>query len=161
MAPTPTRVAVEYASEDTPSATPPPEPARRNARLGCLVVVLVPALVLTVVVWAKVSEQSAARVEREHGVRLPPSARAFVCRGDAWTGFLDRGAFSSFEVDAADLPQFLAQLRPHGSGIYFGFTDETGAVRYDCHSPTGDRLYVLVHERPDERPRIELSTDWD
>jgi hypothetical protein len=161
MMPAPIRVSVEYASADTPSAIPPPQAARGKSFLGCLVIVLIPVLVLTVIVWAKVSEQSAARIEREHGLRLPPSARAFVCRGDAWIGFLDRGAFSSFEVDAAEMPEFLAHLRPHASGIYFGFADDTGAVRYDCHSPTGDRLYVSVHERPDECARIKLSTDWD
>jgi hypothetical protein len=55
---------------------------------------------------------SAARVRREHGLELPHSARAFVCRGDAWMHlFMDSGAASAFEMDARDLPSFVAQFK--------------------------------------------------
>src|SRR3954464_499388 len=52
-----------------------------------------------------------ARAEREHGVKLPPSAAHIQCRGDGWHGVLDRGAVTMFEISSNDLPPFVAQLR--------------------------------------------------
>jgi hypothetical protein len=53
---------------------------------------------------------SRARAEREHGISLPPSAHHIQCRGDAWRGFLDRGATTIFEMSTNDLTNFVAQL---------------------------------------------------
>src|SRR5687768_3593808 len=104
---------LEYATEQTPSVPRVRSNGRRNGAIGCLVVLLVPVLLLALFVWAKVTDQSASRVEREHGLKLPPSATGFVCRGDAWIGFLDRGASSTFDVNVDELPAFLAQLTPY------------------------------------------------
>jgi hypothetical protein len=51
------------------------------------------------------------RAEHEHGLILPRSAHAIQCKGDAWHGFLDRGAATLFEMDQADLNAFVSQLR--------------------------------------------------
>lgn len=50
------------------------------------------------------------RAEREHGLRLPGTARQIQCRGDAWKGFLDRGAVALFQLPSGELPGFLGQL---------------------------------------------------
>src|SRR4051812_23850862 len=51
------------------------------------------------------------RAEREHGIVLPTSANHIQCRGDAWRGFLDRGATTMFEMTADDLSTFTARLQ--------------------------------------------------
>jgi hypothetical protein len=51
------------------------------------------------------------RAGREHGIRLPMSARSIQCRGDASRGFLDRGAATMFEMSTNDLAAFVGQLQ--------------------------------------------------
>src|SRR5215467_6485831 len=55
---------------------------------------------------------TAARVKREHGLKLPSSASGFICRGDAWMhSFMDSGAASALEMDSKDLISFTSQLK--------------------------------------------------
>lgn len=125
---------------------------------------------------------STARVKREHGVTLPPSARKLVCRGDAWMHqFMDSGAAAAFEIPASDLPGFVSQLRvresSEGSPLASAATDIFPAnrqyqidrpwisgvplKRYRCVSPTGDWLSVQIWEIDDGHVGVLLYTDWN
>jgi hypothetical protein len=116
---------------------------------------------------------SAARVRREHGLRLPSSASRFVCRGDAWMHpFIDSGAASVFEMSSDDVPNFVSQLKIID-------TQETGfpgnpqyRIRrswmsgrpmrsYRCHSPTGDELDVRIWAIDAAHVGVALYTDWN
>lgn len=57
------------------------------------------------------SGSSRFRAEHDHGISLPASARNIQCRGDAWVGFLDRGAVTLFEMASGELGSFLSQVR--------------------------------------------------
>ena len=77
------------------------------------VLILVAVCVLALIAWRIMSPVSdpRTRAEREHGIRLPASARNIQCRGDASRGVLDRGAATMFEMSTNDLTAFVAQLR--------------------------------------------------
>lgn len=64
----------------------------------------------TIFFYALVIGNSRFRTEWDHGVKLPPSARNFQCRGDAWRCFLDRDAVAVFEVESNEAKSFLATL---------------------------------------------------
>ena len=52
-----------------------------------------------------------ARLERIHGIHLPPSATNIQSHGDAWHGFLDRGEATLFEMSSSDLAGFVSGLK--------------------------------------------------
>ena len=55
---------------------------------------------------------SARRVAREHGLKVPASAHKFVCGGDAWLHpLMDSGAASAFVMESRDLAGFTSQLQ--------------------------------------------------
>lgn len=76
-----------------------------------LVICIVAGLMAAVVWWKTPPSDPRIRAEVEHGIHLPPSAANIQCRGDAWVGFLDRGASTLFEMNAGDLDGFVAQLK--------------------------------------------------
>jgi len=51
-----------------------------------------------------------AKAETGHGLSLPSSAQHIQSVGDAWRGFLDRGAVTLFEMDSGELSTFLSQI---------------------------------------------------
>jgi len=107
---------------------------------------------------------SVTRVKREHGLRIPPSASHFVCRGDAWFPFLDRAAVSTFDIAHADLGSFTNQFRvktPDSLSAAFTSAAEGCFATYYCDSPTGDFLFVSLWEIDDSRVRVRLYTDWN
>jgi hypothetical protein len=113
----------------------------------------------------------------EHGMRLPPSARHFQCRGDALTSFTDRAAITWFEISAPDLAPFLARLTPNPNAPPFG--PSLGNPEYSghrqtwvgtatlnrvvhCTSPVGDFLIVEVWDLPAGGGHlIKMYTDWN
>jgi len=120
---------------------------------------------------------SAARISREHGLKLPSSSHKFVCRGDAWMHtFMDSGAASAFEMDSRDLPAFVSQLklRDHGG---FGENDILPSnPQYQIHrpwmsgpplktyhsdSPTGDSLDLQIWRIDNRQVGVLLYTDWN
>jgi hypothetical protein len=106
---------------------------------------------------------SVARVSREHGLRVPPSASHFVCKGDAWIPILDRAAVSTFEMARADLASFTNQLRirkPDAISTAYASDDGCFATYY-CDSPTGDFLFVSLWKIDESRVRVRLYTDWN
>jgi hypothetical protein len=119
---------------------------------------------------------SARRIEREHGVKVPESGSHFVCGGDAWPPIMDRGAASAFELPSADLPLFLSQLKIRASAnevkwIFPGNSQyqikvpwgpsATNIAMYQCDAPTGDFLNVGVWRIDAARVGICLYTDWN
>ncbi len=119
---------------------------------------------------------SAVRVSREHGLKIPPSARSFVCGGDAWKHrFIDSGAASAFEITSSDLPRFLSQLSirethdgnsgilPMNSQYQIRRPWTSGIVlkTYRCASLTGNSLDVQIWKVDDETVGILLYTDWN
>ncbi len=89
-------------------------PSRRVFRYGFAAFALFVLILLScaTLLGFRATEQSLSRIRREHGLVLPLSAANPVCRGDAWRGFLDRVAISTFDLSIGELPQFIAQLRP-------------------------------------------------
>ena len=81
------------------------------------------------------------RAEREHSVRLPPSAHYIQCRGDAWRGFLDRGAATMFEMSTNDITAFLAQLHIRSRAVS---TQSTGDPTVNDHNiwPKDSKTFV-------------------
>jgi hypothetical protein len=125
---------------------------------------------------------SASRIEREHGLVLPPSASQFVCRGDAWKHtFIDAGAASAFEIASNDLPKFLAQLKikdthkgafgqDYTNSIYPGnpqyqihrpWMTGTPLETYQCTSPKGDFLSIQIWPIDGSHVGVCLYTDWN
>lgn len=79
---------------------------------GILLVTCIIAGLLAAVIWWKTPPSDPRlRAEGEHGIHLPPSAANIQCRGDAWVGFLDRGASTLFEMNSGDLDGFVSQLK--------------------------------------------------
>jgi hypothetical protein len=78
-----------------------------------ITVITILVLVCIVAAWffVRAGDSFRLRAEREHGIKLPLLAHDIQCRGDAWHGFLDRGAATIFEMHTNDLPQFMAQLQ--------------------------------------------------
>jgi hypothetical protein len=119
---------------------------------------------------------SARRITREHGLRLPASAHAFLCRGDAWKHtFIDSAAASAFEMDSVDVPLFVSQLKvrpllescgpglPSNSQYQISRPWLTGPATkaYCCESPTGDWLTVQIWRIDGARVGVVLYTDWN
>jgi hypothetical protein len=120
---------------------------------------------------------SAARVRREHGLKVPSSARGFICRGDAWMHlFSDSGAASAFEMASRDLPSFVLQLKIQqtaegGPGSVFPGNAQYQIHRtwmsgismrtYRCASPTGDSLAVQIWAIDGANVGVLLYTDWN
>jgi hypothetical protein len=143
-------------------------------RMGYVpLVFLVVAVPSTCCIYLRATEQSARRIEREHGIRLPKSATAFQCAGTAWHGILDREAISTFEIDAMDLPVLTKQLReravpgPQVEIDYHRFRgpwDQRGAaplLSMHCDSTTGDWLDFEAWRTDGDRIVIWLYTNWD
>ena len=82
---------------------------RRVPIIGAILAVVTCAFAARFVVLG--CGDSRFRAEHDHGIRLPKSARGIQCRGDAWRGFLDRGAVTLFEMSNEDLESFLSQVR--------------------------------------------------
>jgi hypothetical protein len=120
---------------------------------------------------------SAARVKREHGLKVPSSARGFICRGDAWMHlFSDSGAASVFEMASRDLPSFVSQLKIQqtnegGPGSVFPGNAQYQIHRpwmsgvamrtYRCASPTGDSLAVQFWAIDGESAVVLLYIGWN
>lgn len=119
---------------------------------------------------------SAVRIRREHGLRLPPSASQFECRGDAWISILDRGASSTFVMARSDMASFVAQLKIRESStgvvtsIFPGnaqyqvsapWRTGTPIATHHCQSPTGDSLSVQFWSIDESRVGVCLYTDWN
>ena len=119
-------------------------------------------------------EQNAERVQREHGVVLPSSASSFQCAGDAWKGYLDRGASSIFLMSVSDLSQFKSQLHPNsqretfipGNPVYRSLKppwDENAKPLevISCDSATGDWLHVEIWPVNKDVVGVWMYTDWN
>jgi hypothetical protein len=119
---------------------------------------------------------SAARIRREHGLNVPPTAHSFVCGGDAWAHrFMDSGAASAFEMASSDLPSFLSQLKiqnihdgdccilPVNSRyqIRRPWTSGVALKTYRCASPTGDSLEIQIWKVDATTTGVLLYTDWN
>ena len=123
-------------------------------------------------IWL-INSQSIARAQWEHGVTLPASIGYIECRGDANRLFLDRGASTVFEMDAADLPAFKSSLPPPvpfdtfvpGNARYRGFTFPWTATQpteiLSCQSSKGDWLHVEVWPMQASRVGVWMYTDWN
>ena len=101
------------------------------------------ALVAMILICRTVSfgDDSRARSELEHGIILPFSARNIQCRGDAWRGFLDRGAATMFEMRTNDLPGFLSQLRVRSRAAPVQSTGDPAVNGYNVW-PRGSATFV-------------------
>jgi hypothetical protein len=159
----------------------------RALHLRGLTVVLTSTIIAMVSIWGALFllgyvGNSARRIQREHGLRVPSSAGNFVCRGDAWMHIIpDSGAASAFEMSPSDLPSFVSQLKPFpGGASSFGLDDE-GCVfpsnpqyhidrpwrsgnplkKYCSVSPTGDSVDVQVWTIDSRHVGILLYTDWN
>jgi hypothetical protein len=120
---------------------------------------------------------SAARVRREHGLKVPSSARGFVCRGDAWMHlFSDSGAASAFEMDSRELPSFVSQLKIRQSNegapenifpinaqyqLRRPWMSGVPMQTYRCASATGDSLEVQIWAIGEDNVGVLLYTDWN
>ena len=109
------------------------------------------------------------RVEREHGINLPSSARGFLCIGDALHGFLDRGATAIFEIDQSELSEFTEQFRRELNGdtrFVYGYGEAPEAwgkpkEKFRCFSSVGDWTVVAVFDVSPSTAGIKMYTDWN
>src|SRR4026208_1831317 len=81
-----------------------------NRRVIKFAVVVVVLLAFAFVFTRSGFRDPRTRIEHEHGLRLPASASAFECRGDASRGFLDRGGSAALTGATNDLAGFVAQF---------------------------------------------------
>jgi hypothetical protein len=143
-----------------------------NRRVIKLAAVAVIALLAVAFAVTRSARDPRSRIEHEHGLRLPASASAFECRGDAARGFLDRGAASAFTIASNDLAGFLAQLTvrtglqtfiPGNSQYQLHASWRRGSplATYGCASPVGDWLHVEVWPIDSSRVGVSLYTDWN
>lgn len=141
----------------------------------CAVVMLGVGLLIASLVMRGYIGSSATRIEREHGLRLPSSAKSFVCRGDAWMHvFNDSDAASTFVMDSDDLAQFTSQLQ--ACDVHRGQTGfpmdarheikrpwmSSEAIQtYRCRSATGSELDAQIWRIDDAHIGVLLYTDWN
>ena len=113
-----------------------------------------------------------ARLEHEHGLHLPSSATSIECGGDAWIGFLDRGASSAFVMNPKELGGFMSQLKIQPGGhsfipgnrqyqLHAAWRKGVPTSSYACDSPVGDWLHVEVWPVDETRMGVCLYTDWN
>lgn len=84
---------------------------RTRRSIQIVAIAIITLLVVGFVLMRSSIRDPRNRIEHEHGLRLPASASAFECRGDAAKGFLDRGASSAFIITSSDLAGFISQLK--------------------------------------------------
>jgi hypothetical protein len=143
-----------------------------NQRVIKIAAVVVALLAITFAFNRSVFRDSRSRIEHEHGLRLPASASAFECRGDAGRGFLDKGAASAFTVATNELAGFLAQLTvrtglptfiPGNPQYQLHAIWRRGSplATYSCSSTVGDWLHVEVWPIDSARVGVALYTDWN
>ena len=83
----------------------------RDLMRRMLVVAAMVMVILALVgLWLMPARDPRVRAEREHGIKLPSTAVNIQCRGNAWHGFLDRGATALFEINGNDLAEFSGQF---------------------------------------------------
>lgn len=127
---------------------------------------------------------SRARAEWEHGVALPPTAQYILCKGDAWGGFLDSGATTTFAMPTHELQSFLdgldvmavpdappAEPTPDAVRGILPVSSTMGRAAaavmphvvqtVTCRSPRGDRLHVSVWDLEQELLAVCMHTEWD
>lgn len=143
-----------------------------NRRVIKVAVVVVALLTAALVFIFSPFRDPRSRIEHEHGLRLPASASAFECRGDARRGFLDRGAASAFIVATNELTGFLAQLTVRTSlhtfipgnrqyQLHASWRRGSPLATYSCASPVGDWLHVEVWPIDRASVGVSLYTDWN
>lgn len=146
---------------------------RRLKILGA--VLLVFFVFIGLLFWSGYFGNSATRIEREHGLKLPSSAHNFVCRGDAWMHhFVDSGASSAFEMSARDIPAFVSQLNVHKleqseccifpSNFQYPIHRSWmlgPAKTYHCASSTGSSLDIQIWPLDGSRVGVLLYTNWN
>jgi hypothetical protein len=120
-------------------------PAKRPMRK--VVLIAVGVLGMAILGWwiASRGGDPRTRVEREHGIPLPASARSIQSRGDASRGILDRGVVTVFEMSTNDLVTFMSQLR---------VKSRTAPVR-----PTGDPTVNGYNVWPTDSPTFVPGND--
>ncbi len=164
----------------------------KKVLIGLLIPILVVAgLVAGFIIWKIPPSDLRVRAEGEHGIRLPVSAMKIQCRGDAWHGFLDRNAFTIFEMDRSDLPTFVGSLKVAkrevavnktpadpitvnvlGENDYFRgnaeafdknwAADLVPVEKLSCDSPIGaDWLHVEFWEISTTRLLVKVHSDWN
>ena len=160
---------------------------KRLVPIGCILCVVVPlALVVALFCWDYFTTgyrttslcswipPSPLRVEYDHGINLPKSARNFQCRTSGIV--LDRTAKALFEINRRDLDAFLDQFpddvkaRRWTADIRV-VVDEAEFKRpwkstpktisqFESSSPTGDFVLVHISEIP-AGVVVYLYTDWN
>jgi hypothetical protein len=146
----------------------------RSRKIVAAAVVLLGLLALPF--FAGFVGDSAVRIRREHGLKLPSSASQFECKGDAWITIMDRGASSTFVMARSDMPSFVAQLKIRDSSTGAVTSIFPGNAQYQvsapwrtgvpiathyCRSPTGDSLAVQFWSIDEARVGVCLYTDWN
>lgn len=74
------------------------------------VMIVAPLIILGCMIYIIGFGDNRYRVEMEHGIDIPLSARDIQCRGDAWKLLLDRGALAMFTISADDLDMIVNQF---------------------------------------------------
>lgn len=115
------------------------------------------------------------KAEAVHGLKLPSTARDIQSVGDAWRGFLDRGASTVFTMDATNLQDFVATLHvdtnlwtcipgndEYHRGLRKPWKPEAEPVtNFSCRSPVGDFLHVRIFQLNTNQLGVHMYTDWN
>jgi hypothetical protein len=119
---------------------------------------------------------SGYRIGREHGLKLPPSARQIACRGNAWMhSFSDCDAVSVFEMASGDVTTFVSQLtgcKTHQDDFFFPVDSQyeiprawmsTRPIRtYTCKSPVNaSAMDVKLWQINSAHVGVLLYSDWN
>ncbi|MEO5714025.1 MAG: hypothetical protein ABIT37_11110 [Luteolibacter sp.] len=171
-------------------------PSKVNGAKKVLIGLLVPLLLVVVlaaviVVWKMPSSDPRIRVKAENGILLPASAAKIQCRGDAWHGFLDRNAYTVFEMERGEQADFVASLKVTGRELplsripadpiavnvrgendYFksdaGSFEQTWAgdlaplEMLSCQSPiAADWLHVEFWQISETRLLVKIHSNWN
>lgn len=150
-----------------------------RAPIGCglIVTMVVVALLAAGALWVLPrTAQSIDRVERDHAISLPDSARDVQAMGDL-VRYVDHGRSAVFVIDAADLGPFVEQLDQVDDVPYRTFVPGNEQYQpsttpwpkgaspdrtFSKASPAGgDFMHVEIYRLSDAAVGVWLYSDWN
>ncbi len=149
-----------------------------NRRSAVLIIALVVGATAVPIVswWQSSTAQTVDRVERDHGIDLPESARDVQAMGDV-IRLVDHGLSSVFVIDSVDLDKLVDQLDQvadvsHGTFIpgnaqyqprTFPWPPGSAADQsFGKASPAGgDFMHVEIFRVDDASVGVWIYTDWN
>jgi len=138
--------------------------------IGALGLVLLP---VTALFLGGFLGSSAARIQRDHSLRLPSAASDIHCvRFISLSTFMDSGEQATFVIPKASLETFISQIEPRPEWIKFdqakvslaippSWTTRPVVARYCRRSTEDNMLTVEIFDLGNSKLGVAVATIWN